>query len=306
MKSYFDLAGDGGSGVLEQVTEQRRAIAQSLREVRSVVAVGSGKGGVGKSTVTMLLARSFTARGLDCAILDADINGPSQARLAGLRSSPLVPAESGRLCMPRTAGGLGVVSVGSLVPEQEQVDFTSVAEGDSHVWRATREFAFLGQLLASVDWGELDCLFVDLPPGAERTQQFAEFFGADACFVLVTIPSELARGVVARSVAALSKLPNRVLGYIENMSGYYCQGCEEVRPLFPRPAGSEVVELALPLLARLPFDPELAAACDRAEQDRLTDLPSMASLGSVSDELVRTIGLGASEGDESPLERLRT
>lgn len=257
MKTYHDIRGDGGSDLVGQVEAQERAMREALARVRHLVAIGSGKGGVGKSTVTLALARALRAEGREVAILDGDFNGPCQARLAGLEAVPWIPGEGG-LAMPRTADGIGVVSFGSLLGEARPLELDSVAQGVEHIWRATREFALLGQLLSSVDWGRLDFLLFDLPPGAERTVQFAQFLGPEAAFVLVTIPSELSRGVVARSAAALERTINPVLGYIENMAGYLCRGCDEVRPLFPR---SEV-ELSIPRLGAIPFDPELAAASD--------------------------------------------
>ena len=125
--------------------------------------------------------------------------------------------------------------MGSLIPESEALEFESAAHGESHTWRATREFALLGEILGSFEWGALDLLMFNLPPGAERTVQYADFLGPRTSFLLVTIPSEVARGVVARSVAALSKGPNRLLGYVENMSGYYCRDCNAIKPLFVSP-----------------------------------------------------------------------
>lgn len=263
MKTYSDVVGDGGSNILEQVTRQRRRVAEALVDVEHIVAVGSGKGGVGKSTLTMQIALAMGRASRRCAILDADLNGPCQARLAGLEHVPLLPGKRG-MALPRTSQGLGVVSVGSIVPESEHLDFDSVARGDSHVWRATREFNLFQQLLGLVEWGRLDVLLVDLPPGAERTLQYAEVLGPAARFVLVTIPSALARGVVARSAAALATTPNQTLGYIENMSGYYCEDCGEIRPLFDCASG-EAPELGLTRLASIPFDPRLAAASDAGE-----------------------------------------
>jgi ATP-binding protein involved in chromosome partitioning len=176
--------------------------------------------------------------------------------------------------------------MGSLIPESEALEFESAAHGESHTWRATREFALLGEILGSFEWGALDLLMFDLPPGAERTVQYADFLGPQTSFLLVTIPSEVARGVVARSVAALSKGPNRVLGYVENMSGYYCHDCNAIRPLFfsgrgasprrtplrahsrgphdPRSVRApEPLGLGIPCLGTVPFDPELARHCDR-------------------------------------------
>jgi ATP-binding protein involved in chromosome partitioning len=281
MKGYHDIVGDGGSRVLEQVAAQRTRIAEGLAGVRHLVAVGSGKGGVGKSTLTLHLAGALRARGLRIAILDADFNGPSQARMAGVQDALFVPppspkgfhlrpdsggqvgvaSGSQKVALPRTASGIGVFSMGSLLPESEALDFESAAQGETHTWRATREFALLGEILGSFEWGELDLLMVDLPPGAERTVQYADFLGPRASFILVSIPSEVARGVVARSVAALSKAPHHVLGYVENMSGYYCRDCDAIKPLFGSSQNSS--ELRIPCLGTVPFDPELARHCDR-------------------------------------------
>ena len=259
MKRYYDIVGDGGSRVLEQVAEQRTRITDGLAEVRHLVAVGSGKGGVGKSTLTLHLAGALRARGLRIAILDADFNGPSQARMAGVQGALFVPG-SHKVSLPRTTNGIAVFSMGSVIPESEALEFESAAHGESHTWRATREFALLGEILGSFEWGALDLLMFDLPPGAERTVQYADFLGRRTSFVLVTIPSDVARGVVARSVAALSKGPNRLLGYIENMSGYYCRDCDAVKPLF---VSSEPASLGIPCLGTVPFDPELARYCDQ-------------------------------------------
>ena len=270
MKSYHDIAGDGGSGILEQVAGQRARIAEGLAGVRHLVAVGSGKGGVGKSTLTRHLGGALRARGLRVAILDADFNGPSQARMAGVQGAMLVPPAapqgvpaagvSPKASLPTTVDGIAVFSMGSLIPESQALEFESAAAGESHTWRATREFAFLGEVLASFEWGALDLLLFDLPPGAERTVQYADALGPGTSFLLVTIPSEVSRGVVSRSVAALSKGPHRLLGYVENMSGYYCRGCGAVKPLFDSPGPAE---LGLPCLGTVPFDPELARQCDR-------------------------------------------
>ena len=266
MKGYHDIVGDGGSRILEQVAEKQTRIADGLAGVRHLVAVGSGKGGVGKSTLTLHLAGALRARGLRIAILDADFNGPSQARMAGVQDAVVVPG-SHKMALPRSVNGISVFSMGSLIPESKALEFESTAHGDSHTWRATKEFALLSEILGAFEWGELDLLMFDLPPGAERTVQYADFLGPRTSFVLVTIPSEVSRGVVARSVAALSKgpfdgaqgRPNPLLGYVENMSGYYCRDCKAIKPLFVSPGPSD---LGIPCLGTVPFDPELARLCD--------------------------------------------
>jgi ATP-binding protein involved in chromosome partitioning len=292
MKNYHDIAGDGGSRVLEQVAEQRTRITDGLAGVRHLVAVGSGKGGVGKSTLTLHLAGALRARGLRIAILDADFNGPSQARMAGVQGALFVPGTH-KVALPRTSNGIGVFSMGTMIPESESLEFESTAHGESHTWRATREFALLSEILRSFEWGELDLLMFDLPPGAERTVQYADFLGPRTSFLLVTIPSEVSRGVVARSVAALSKgpsdgaqgRPNRVLGYVENMSGYYCRDCNAIKPLFEPSVAP--LSLEIPCLGTVPFDPELARRCDQGiPLAELPDTPVGRALDHVAQQLL--------------------
>lgn len=290
MKRYHDIAGDGGSDVLAQVAGQRARIDEALAGVRHLVAVGSGKGGVGKSTLTLHLAGALRARGLRIAILDADFNGPSQARMAGVQDKPIVPG-SARMSLPRTSNGIAVFSMGTLIPESDALDFESAADGESQTWRATREFALLGEILGAVEWGALDVLLFDLPPGAERTVQYADYLGrcrTRPAFLLVTIPSEVARGVVARSVAALSP-GNRLLGYVENMSGYYCRDCNAVRPLFPPGPGSPR-DLGIPCLGSVPFDPELARHCDSGSPlPESADTPVARALDGIARQLLNRL-----------------
>ena len=272
MKSYREIAGDGGSDILGQVGEQRRALAESLAGIERIVAVGSGKGGVGKSTLAFLLARSLMAEGSRVAILDADLNGPSQARMAGLVGRPWVPGENG-LVLPARDDGLGVASLGSVLEEGEAMAFESPAVGDEHVWRSTREVTLLTQLVTAVDWGEPDVLVVDLPPGPERTAHLVPLFGPRLALILVTIPSALAHEVVARSWSALEDLPVSIPGYVENLAGYCCPGCHEIRPLFPEadvPLPPEV-----PCLGRVPFDPRVAEWCDRGWPEEDPESPAL-------------------------------
>jgi ATP-binding protein involved in chromosome partitioning len=307
LKSYYDIVGDGGSGVLEQVAEQRARITDGLAGVRHLVAIGSGKGGVGKSTLTLHLAGALRARGLRVAILDADFNGPSQARMAGVQGAVFVPGGR-KVALPRTSAGIAVFSMGSVIPESEALEFESTAHGESHTWRATREFALLGEILAAFEWGALDLLLFDLPPGAERTVQYGDFLGDRTSFVLVTIPSQVARGVVARSAIALSKGRHRLLGYVENMSGYYCRDCGTIKPLFD---GADSVpldrtDLGIPCLGAVPFDPELARLCDRgmplAERD---DTPVGQALAQAAQRLMDGLESRPASVDAAPALRPR-
>ncbi len=285
LKTYSDLAGDGGSNIMGQVVAHKAKIEANLSGIKYVIAVGSGKGGVGKSTISMHLASTFNRLGKRVSLLDADVNGPALARLAGLTDVPLIPGQNG-LIVPKTKSGIGVISFGTLVPESEAVDFKSVSSGDSHVWRATKEFSTLADFLADTDWGELDFLLIDLPPGAERCFQFAEFFGSKTSFILITIPSEVSQGVVARSIAAIKKTPSPIIGYIENMSGYYCADSKEVKPLFP----SGNAKLDIPLLGSVPFDPAVAEQCDRGTiTESASSSPTNISLQKIATKIMNTL-----------------
>jgi ATP-binding protein involved in chromosome partitioning len=183
-----------------------------------------------------------------------------------------------------------------VIPESDSLEFDSTARGESHTWRATREFALLGEILGSFEWGELDLLMFDLPPGAERTVQYADFLepfdkaqgGSRASFLLVTIPSDVSRGVVARSVAALSKGSTRLLGYVENMSGYYCRDCNAIKPLFGSSAGASGLDI--PCLGTVPFDPQLARHCDQGIPfAELPETPVSLALEHVAQQLLNSL-----------------
>ena len=194
--------------------------------------------------------------------------------------------------------------MGSLVPESQALEFESAAHGESQTWRATKEFALLGEILGAFEWGTLDLLMFDLPPGAERTVQYADFLPRTS-FVLVTIPSEVSRGVVARSVAALSKDSRPILGYVENMSGYYCRDCNAIKPLFVSPEPFDTQDrpsgLEIPCLGTVPFDPELARHCDRGiPLAELPDTPVGRALEHVAQQLLDSL-----EDKPASAERLR-
>ena len=286
MKNYYDIPGDGGSDILQQVADRKSTIEENLRSIRHLVAIGSGKGGVGKSTLSMQLASAWRAQGMSIAVLDADFNAPAQACLGGVSDAALIPTRRG-VSIPRTREGIGILSMGTLMPDREPLDLDATAPGDSHIWRATKEFTLLGQLLATVEWGELDVLLVYLPPGSERTIQHADFFGPRMSFVLVTIPTALACGVVARCASGLQNAGARTLGYVENMRGYYCAECQTIRPLF---SSKDAVPFDLPYLGGIPFDPKLAELSDSGESlTNYPDLPCSKAVGEIADRIYQKL-----------------
>ncbi len=255
MKRYRDIAGDGGSDVARQVAEQRARLARRLAGVRAVVAVVSGKGGVGKSTLTAALASAFAAGGWRTGVLDADLNGPTMAKMLGVRGRRLVMTADG-VEPPVSRLGVKVMSMDLLLPsDAAPLTWSAPTQEEAHTWRGTMEAQALREFLADTRWGDLDVLVIDLPPGTERLATVASLLPAPAGAVVVTIPSDVAHLVVRKSITAARRARAPVLGLVENMAG-----------LFPGPPGAGLAaEAGIPFLGSVPFDRALARACDLGE-----------------------------------------
>lgn len=188
MKTYADIVGDGGSNVLAQVQQQVARLQERLHSVQHIIAVVSGKGGVGKSTVTVNLATAYAMQGHQVAIMDADINGPSIAKMLGVRdyipsfSADGVVAAEGPLHMR-------VMSMDLFLPDDATpVTWKAPTQQEAFVWRGTMEMTTLREMLTDTIWGELDCLFIDLPPGTDRLPNVAGLLPFMAGALMVTIP----------------------------------------------------------------------------------------------------------------------
>src|SRR3954466_4650901 len=193
--------------------------AAGIPGVKHVVAVGSGKGGVGKSTTSCNLALGFAAIGLKVGILDADIYGPSQPKLFGLRGKPRLIGP--RMLEPMERFGVRVMSIGFLVEDDLAM-----------IWRGPMVISAITQMLREVAWGDLDILVIDLPPGTGDAQltmaQQAPLSGA----VIVSTPQDLALIDARRGIAMFEKVNIPLLGVIENMSGFCCPSCQHVAAVF--------------------------------------------------------------------------
>ena len=255
MKRYRDIAGDGGSDIAGQVEAQQARLRSRLAAVKRIVAVVSGKGGVGKSSLTAGLAACFATDGRRVGVLDADLNGPTMAKMLGVRGRQLVVTGDG-VEPPRSALGVMVMSMDLLLPtDATPLEWEASTQSESHTWRGTMEANALREFLADTRWGELDLLLLDLPPGADRLATVAALVPGLAGTVVVTIPSDVAHLVVRRSITVAARARAPVLGLVENMAG-----------LFPGPDAAALArEAGIPFLGRVPFDPELAAAADRGE-----------------------------------------
>jgi ATP-binding protein involved in chromosome partitioning len=218
--------------------------------VDHIIAVASGKGGVGKSTVAANLAVALAAQGKRVGLLDADVYGPSQPRMLGISGPP--SSADGKTILPLKNHGVSAMSIGFLVPEGEAV-----------VWRGPMLVGALQQMLSQVQWGELDVLVVDLPPGTGDMQltlaQKAEVTGA----VIVSTPQDIALLDARKAVNMFEKTETPVLGLIENMSTYICPNCGHEAHIFGHGgARAEAEKLGIPFLGEVPLDLEIRLAGD--------------------------------------------
>ena len=277
MKRYRDIAGDGGSNIVGQVEAQQARLGARLREVRAIVAVVSGKGGVGKSSITANLAGAFTLAGARVGVLDADLNGPSMATMLGVRGRTLT-VSAGGVEPPAGALGIGVMSMDLLLAgDATPLTWDAPSQAEAHTWRGTMEANALREFLADTAWGALDLLLIDQPPGTDRLATITGLVPALAGTVVVTIPSDVSRLIVRKSITVAQAAPAPVLGLIENMAG-----------MFPGPGAEALAgESGVPFLGRVPFDPALAAAADRGEPYVAVapDAPAARALRSIADHL---------------------
>ena len=216
------------------------AAEKFLTSVKHVVAVASGKGGVGKSTVAVNLAAAFAAMGLRTGLIDADIYGPSLPRMVGINRKPEV---IGSIMQPIEAFGVRCMSIGFLVPEDQAM-----------VWRGPMIMGALTQMLGQTNWGDLDVMIVDLPPGTGDAQLTLSQKVALAGAVIVSTPQDIALIDARRGVAMFEKVGVQILGVIENMSYFACPHCGETSTPFGHGgARAEALKLGVPFLGEVPL-----------------------------------------------------
>src|SRR5438094_180736 len=214
-KRYRDIAGDGGSNIVGQVEAQQARLRARLTGVRALVAVVSGKGGVGKSSITANLAAACALDGWRVGVLDADLNGPSMAKMLGVRGGKLV-VRDGAVEPPRNALGVKVMSMDLLLPsDAAPLTWDAPTQDEAHTWRGTMEANALREFLADTAWGELDLLLLDLPPGTDRLLTIASLVPVLAGTIVVTIPSGVSQLVVRRSLTVAREARAPVLGLVE-------------------------------------------------------------------------------------------
>ncbi|PHR80650.1 MAG: iron-sulfur cluster carrier protein ApbC [Colwellia sp.] len=232
------------------------SLAGSENNIKNIIAVASGKGGVGKSTTTVNLAYALIAEGAKVGILDADIYGPSIPTLLGLKNSKPSSVD-GKLMTPLTAHGLSAMSIGFLVDEN-----------DATVWRGPMASGAFNQLLTETAWPELDYLLIDMPPGTGDIQLTLAQKVPVAAAVIVTTPQDMALIDAAKGIAMFDKVKVPVLGIIENMSYHLCDNCGHKSHIFGDAGGKEMAKSKqTQLLGQLPLDMNIRQDADFGQSD---------------------------------------
>ena len=293
-KRYRDVAGDGGSNVAAQVSAQAERLKARMAGVQHTVAVMSGKGGVGKSAVTTNLAAYFAKEGWRVGVVDADINGPSIAKMLGVRGRSL-NMDAGGMYPVLGPLDIRVISMDLFLKEDHMPVVWDGPQAESFVWRGTMEMHTLREFLTDVHWGELDVLLLDLPPGSDRLTTLKDLLPDLRGSVVVTIPSAVSQLIVSKSVTmARDLLRTPVIGLVENMTSYVCPTCGTSHPLFA-PAPQADTLAGVPLLGRVPFDPRMAQAADRGIPFILEDVasPTAEALARVGEGVLNFVNSGS-------------
>ncbi len=265
---------DSGCDKMEKIRfEPREKVAESLKNIHRKVAVMSGKGGVGKSTVAANLALALSMRGLKVGLLDCDMHGPSIPKILGIEDERATG--TGSVINPISAqNGMEVMSLGFLLPERDS----------AVIWRGPLKMKAIAQLLGDVKWGNLDYLVVDLPPvTGDEPLSIAQLIPDPDGTVIVTTPQDVALLTIRRTVNFAREVGLPVLGLIENMSGFVCPYCGREIEIF-KPGGGEKLasELGIPFLGRIPLDPKIVRSGEEGK-------PFVLESGSVSAKIFGNI-----------------
>ena len=268
-------------------------IAERLSGVKHKILVLSGKGGVGKSTVTSLLARSLAAKNFNVGVLDLDICGPSLPRVFGVEGEQIHQSGSGWSPV-YVDENLSLVSAGFLLPSLDS----------AVIWRGPKKNGLIKQLLRDVDWeGGLDFLILDTPPGTGDEHisiaQYLADSGIDGA-VIVTTPQDVAIIDVRKEIDFCRKVGLKVVGMVENMSSFVCPKCSVISEILPATSGGAEAlckELGLELLGKIPLDPSIGQACDEGKsllhgddgESALADTPIARAYSDITDKIVTTV-----------------
>jgi ATP-binding protein involved in chromosome partitioning len=284
---------DGCNDQKKKQYEQEQKLKQKLGKIKHKIAIISGKGGVGKSTVTANLAMAFAKqRQGRVGVLDADIHGPCIPKMLGLKGQALRGGPGGMMFPVIGRLEIRVVSMDFLLPNDEA----------PVIWRGPLKMRVIQQFLSDIMWGELDYLFIDLPPGTgDEPLSVMQLIPDMDGVVIVTIPSEVSQAVVRKAVTFAKQIGVPIIGIIENMSGYVCPDCGAKVNIFRAGGGKKIAEdLSVPYLGSIPIDPNICIDSDNGVPSVVGNKSSPATEAFA--EIVRKIAQYIERPIASPLE----
>ena len=233
-------------------TKQEIAVEESLKKIKNKYIVLSGKGGVGKTSTSVNLSMALANKGFNVGIMDVDLHGPDVPRMLGLKGM-LDLTKNHKLNPVRYSENLKVVSIESMIASKD----------DAIIWRGPLKYSAIQQFIGEVEWGELDFLIIDSPPGTGDEPLTIAQTIRDAKAIIVTTPQEVSLADVRKSISFCRTVKMDILGLIENMSGFTCPHCNELVDLFGSGGGEKTADTAgIPFLGRIPFDPNVVSCGD--------------------------------------------
>ena len=261
----------------EKEAAKAKAVKDTLGRIKHKFLVMSGKGGVGKSSTTVNLAIALASKGFKVGIIDVDLHGPDIPRMLGLQGFPKVNDDC-RLIPMDCGDNLKVISIESLMPDKDE----------AVIWRGPVKFAAICQFLGEVEWGDLDFLLIDAPPGTGDEPLTIAQQISDARAVIVTTPQEVALADVRKSINFCHVVKMEIFGMIENMSGYTCPHCNETVDLFGTGGGEKTAkEAGINFLGRVPFDPRMVSCGDNGKcmQNEDKDAPVSKAFAAIAEKM---------------------
>ena len=261
--------------------EKDAAVKESLGKIKNKIIVMSGKGGVGKTSTSVNLAIALASAGHKVGIMDVDLHGPDVPRMLGIQGTPELTLNN-KLSPLKYSENLKAISIESFIPGKD----------DAIIWRGPLKYAAIRQFIGDVDWGELDFLVIDSPPGTGDEPLTVAQIISDAKAIIVTTPQEIALADVRKSINFCKTLKMEIFGLIENMSSLSCPHCGQMINLFGSGGGERTArETGIRFLGNIPFDPKVVACGDSGAcyQDENTESPVTKAFVSVA-EAVSKLG----------------
>lgn len=247
-----EIQGNMPKNPQQMQTDQDIAVNESLGKIKNKILVMSGKGGVGKTSTSVNLSIALADKGFSVGIIDVDLHGPDIPRMLGLEGTPQVN-ENKKLNPISYSETLKAISIESFTPNKD----------DAIIWRGPLKFSAIKQFIGDIDWGNLDFLIIDAPPGTGDEPLTVAQTIPDAKAIIVTTPQEVALADVRKSINFCKTVKMEIFGLIENMSSYSCPHCGERIELFGTGGGEKTAnQMGVRFLGRIPFDPQMVACGD--------------------------------------------